>query len=87
MSPCAFVYLVGLEEFTSGRNDTKHIKAYYWLLLKRSGSVSAPIGCGPWQPAQISDAVAGMESQHAAASLSAKRPATGKPGHRAQQAD
>lgn len=33
-----------------------------------------------WQTAQICDAVAGMESQHAAASLSAKGPATGKPG-------
>lgn len=43
----AFVYLVGLKEFTSGRDDTKHIQACYWLPLQRSGTVCVLIGWGP----------------------------------------
>lgn len=73
----AFVYFVGLKESTSGRDDTKHIKTHYWLPLEWYGP--------DWlwilqQPAQICDAVAGMESQHAAAGLIAKGPAWGKQG-------
>lgn len=43
----AFVYLVGLKEFTYGRDDTKHIHTYYWLPLEWSGTVCALIGWGP----------------------------------------
>lgn len=43
----AFVYLVGLKEFAFGRDDSKHIQAYYWLPLEWSGTVCALIGWGP----------------------------------------
>lgn len=34
MSVSAFVYLVGLKEFTSGRDDTEHVQAHHWLPLE-----------------------------------------------------
>ncbi len=43
----AFVYIAGLKEFTSGREDTEHIWAYYWLPLEWSVTVCALIGWGP----------------------------------------
>lgn len=43
----AFVYLVGLKEFTYGRDETEHIHTYYWLLLEWSGTVRNMIG---WEP-------------------------------------
>ncbi len=73
--PCGFKGI----HIWEGRN-----RAHPSLLLATSGVIChcvCPDWLGtPWQPAQICDAVAGMESQHAAASLSAKGLATGKQG-------